>query len=117
MLLFCPPKWCDEKITCPQMHYLSPIVRKPKTKPNQEPFTGYQISTLQKYPSHFFLKKERLRNSQIERGLMPSEILNGILEVKVDINGKTWEIQIKSSVVDGIILMLILSFDECIVFL
>ena len=48
---------------------------------------------------------------------MPSEILNGILEVKVDINGKTWEIQIKSRVVDGIILMLILSFDECIVFL
>ena len=25
---------------------------------------------------------------------MSSEILNGILEVKVDINGKTWEIQI-----------------------
>ena len=99
------------------MHYLSPIMRKPKTKSNQEPFTGYQTSTLQKYPSRFFFKKERLRNSQIEGGLMPSEILNGILEVKVDINGKTWEIQIKFSVVDGIILMLILSFDECIVFL
>ena len=99
------------------MHYLSPIMRKPKTKSNQEPFTGYQTSTLQKYPSRFFFKKERLRNSQIEGGLMPSEILNGILEVKVDINGKTWEIQIKSRVVDGIILMLILSFDECIVFL
>lgn len=29
---------------------------------------------------------------------MPCEILNGILELKVDINGKTWEIQIKSTV-------------------
>ena len=71
-------------------------MRKPKTKSNQEPFTGYQTSTLQKYQSHFF-KKGKTEKGEIE-GLMPCEILNGILELKVDINGKIWEIQIKSTV-------------------
>ena len=72
-------------------------MRKPKTKSNQEPFTGYQTSTLQKYQSHFF-KRGKTEKGEIEGGLMPCEILNGILELKVDINGKIGEIQIKSTV-------------------
>ena len=48
---------------------------------------------------------------------MPCGILNGILEPKVDISGKTENSNKVRSFGNGITLMLILSFDERIMFL